>query len=114
MDHDVRCPHGLRLPQHLRGEIRRIPDGAYDVSDADEAWCDMAAGHRGPHHWEAQGNAQGIYWVRWSDAAAELVVLTRCRALPPHDPHEDDSCLLFTGHDGPHDHDGGLAATNRE
>jgi hypothetical protein len=105
MDDDVRCPHGLRLPPLLLAELRQIPFGGYDLTDVTQAWCYLAAGHSGLHHWQGQGSAVGFHWVRWSDdVAAELVVLPLCEALPPDDPDGEDWCGLFAGHDGIHDY----------
>lgn len=104
MDDDVRCPHGLRLPPHLLAELHQIPNGGYDLTDVTEAWCELAAGHGGPHHWQAQGSAAGFHWVRWSDTGTELAILPICRALPPNDPAGEDWCGLFAGHAGIHDY----------
>ncbi|GAA3239502.1 hypothetical protein GCM10010468_75730 [Actinocorallia longicatena] len=61
----------------------------------------LIAGHSGAHHSLAQSAADGHHWVRWTDASSELAILASCHAEALDDP--DDACVLFVGHEGPHD-----------
>lgn len=91
------CPHGLHRPAELIERLRRIPHGMFIIKTV--GWCQLQAGHRGPHYSFGQASQElGSQWVRWNDAGITLVRLHKC----PVAPSQDEACVLFTGHDGLH------------
>lgn len=103
-DASAYCPAVIELDKRQLDFLAGLPRPAHRLES--RLACELVVGHDGPHAALGQHSWETQWWVEWSLAASETSPKPDCKAERiPGDVEEDDNgCVLFGGHAGPHSH----------